>query len=65
MVNFTIKSSDVDGFGSLKLPIEKGKLTKTSLGRHGLLARNTLLLVTLSIHSQREHALYVLHDVIV
>ncbi len=22
MVNFTIKSSDVDGFGSLKLPIE-------------------------------------------
>ncbi len=51
MVNFTMKSSDVDGFGSLKFPTEEVKLTETSLGRLGLLASNILLLVKFSIYT--------------
>ncbi len=51
MVNFTKKVGELDGFGSLILPAEEVKLTETSLGRLGLLASNTLLLVTLSKYS--------------
>ncbi len=50
-VNLTIKASDVDRFGSLKLPIEEGKLIETSLGRLGLQASKTLLPVTFSIYT--------------
>ncbi len=49
MVNFTIKVSEVDAFGSLILPTEEVKVTKTSLGRLGLLVSNILLLVNLYI----------------
>ncbi len=51
IVNFTVKSSYVDGVGSLKHPTEEVKLTETSLGRLRLLASNTLLLVTFSIYT--------------
>ncbi len=57
MVNFTIKSSDVDGFGSLKHPTEEVKLTE-SLGRLGLLASNALLLVTFSLYTQSSSCLW-------
>ncbi len=49
MVKFTINTSEVNGFDSLKLPIEEVKLTETSLGRLRLLAIIPLLLVTLFI----------------
>ncbi len=49
MVKFTINTSEVNGFDSLKLPTEEVKLTEISLGRLGLLAIIPLLLVTLFI----------------